>query len=133
MARFDRDEVETRIIKILAASLALTPGEIKPEARLVQDLGMDSLDFLDVLFSLEQEFGLPIRDPDFNRLLRPDKSELARSGEYLTAEEVSAMGPLLPMLAAAAVDQPVRRRDVYAFLTVDSLVRVVERKLADAA
>ncbi len=132
MARVGRDEIVTRIVNILAGSLALSPEEIKPEASLIRDLGMDSLDFLDVLFSLEQEFGLPIRDPDFNRVLRPDKSELARGGEFLTTEEVSGLAPFLPLLAAAAAVQPVRRRDVYAFLTVDSLVRVVERKLVDA-
>lgn len=130
MTQLGSDEVRAKVTKVLGVSLALEPEEIAPEARLVQDLGMDSLDFLDVLFSLEREFDVPIRDPALNRVLRPDKSELARKSEYLDAEEIAGLVPLLPALADAAARQPVRRQELFAYLTVESLTRVVKRKLA---
>ena len=130
MTQLGSDEVRAKVTKVLGVSLALEPEEIAPEARLVQDLGMDSLDFLDVLFSLEREFDVPIRDPALNRVLRPDKSELIRNSEYLDDEEIAGLVPLLPALADAAARQPVRRQELFAYLTVESLTRVVERKLA---
>lgn len=131
MGRSGSAEVRSRVVEILGQSLALAPEEIEPDSRLVADLGMDSLDFMDVLFSLENEFGLPVRDPSLNRVLRPDKSEMAQRSEFLEPAEVEALSELLPALAEAAARQPVRRKELLTFLTVDSLTRVVERKLAD--
>jgi acyl carrier protein len=131
MGQLGSEEVRRTIVRILGESLALTPEEIKPDSRLVADLGMDSLDFLDVLFSLETAFGLPIRDASLNRVLRPDKSEVAQPSEFLESAEIESLGQFLPGLAETAAQQPVRRKELFAFLTVDSLTRVVERKLVD--
>jgi len=121
--------IRSTIVQIVAASLAADPAKISADSRLINDLGMDSLDFLDILFQLEKKFGRTIRDADFNRLLRPDKSELAQAGEFLRPEEIERIAPIMPALAEAAVVNPVRRRELFTFLTIDTLVRMVERKL----
>ncbi len=47
-----------RTRKVVAECLCLELDEVQPESRLVEDLGAESIDFLDVLFNLEKEFDL---------------------------------------------------------------------------
>jgi len=90
---------------------------------------MDSLDFLDIMFCLESEFDMKIRDADFDRVLRPDKSEAALEGEFLTDEEINRLAPIIPLLDDAAKIKKVPRSDLFSFVTVETLVTMVNRKV----
>lgn len=129
VSKFNEDFIREKVVAIIAGSLARPAEEVHSGARLIQDLGMDSLDFMDILFLLEKEFGQTVRDAGFNRILRPDKSELARAGEFLSQEETAGLAHLMPALAETAARQPVRRKELFTFLTVDTLVRIVSRNL----
>lgn len=48
--------IEERIITGLAKILKKQPGEIQKESRLIEDLMLDSLDTLDLIFRLEEEY-----------------------------------------------------------------------------
>jgi acyl carrier protein len=52
--------VEERIITGLAKILKKQPSEVQKEARLIEDLQIDSLDTLDLIFKLEEEFDIEI-------------------------------------------------------------------------
>jgi len=52
--------VEERIVTGLAKILKKQPSEIRKEARLIEDLEVDSLDALDLIFKLEEEFDIEI-------------------------------------------------------------------------
>jgi len=52
--------VEERIITGLAKVLKKKPSEVQKEARLIEDLDIDSLDTLDLIFELEEEFNIEI-------------------------------------------------------------------------
>jgi acyl carrier protein len=52
--------VEERIITGLAKILNKQPSEVQKEARLIEDLEIDSLDTLDLIFELEEEFNIEI-------------------------------------------------------------------------
>jgi acyl carrier protein len=52
--------VEERIITGLAKILNKQPSEVQKEARLIEDLEIDSLDTLDLIFELEDEFNIEI-------------------------------------------------------------------------
>jgi acyl carrier protein len=52
--------VEERIITGLAKILNKQPGQIQKESRLIEDLEIDSLDTLDLIFKLEEEFDIEI-------------------------------------------------------------------------
>jgi acyl carrier protein len=122
------DEIREKVVRALGRSLALAPETIQDDARLVDELGMDSLDFLDLTFALESQMALKLRDAEFDQLLRPAKAA-ASMGEFLTDAEVLRLAPFVPALASAAQGRPIPRADVYRFLTVRSLVRMVARRL----
>jgi len=122
-------EIENKIMGVLSNSLALVPDQITKNSRLISDLGMDSLDFLDIMFSLESEFKTKIKDREFDRVLRPDKSEAALQAEYLTDREIERLADILPALKEASLKEKVPRNSFFTFVTVDTLVKMVCRKL----
>jgi len=122
-------EIEKKIIDVLCSSLALLPGQINRNSRLITDLGMDSLDFLDIMFSLESAFKSKIKDRDFDRVLRPDKSEAALREEYLTETEIERMSGILPELKEASLKEKIPRNAFFTFVTVDTLMKMVCLKL----
>ena len=55
-------EIEEKVIQVLAGMLHKDNGEIRPDSRLVEDLEMDSFTAVELLFELEDEYGLEIPD-----------------------------------------------------------------------
>jgi acyl carrier protein len=57
---FDREAVFEKLRGILVEVLSIRPGEVAPAARIVEDLGAESIDLLDLRFRLERTFGFQI-------------------------------------------------------------------------
>jgi acyl carrier protein len=54
--------VKERVIEIVAEQLGVNKDQITPETSFVQDLGADSLDTVELVMELEEEFGINIPD-----------------------------------------------------------------------
>ena len=54
------EEVLSKVSATLVEALNIDEDEIKPESTLTGDLGAESIDFLDIVFRLEREFGIKI-------------------------------------------------------------------------
>ena len=61
------ENVEQRVKKIVAEQLGANEAEIKNESSFVEDLGADSLDTVELVMALEEEFGLDIHDEDADK------------------------------------------------------------------
>ena len=57
-----------RLKKIVVEQLGVDEEEVKPEASFVDDLNADSLDLVELIMSLEEEFGMEISDEDAERI-----------------------------------------------------------------
>ena len=123
------DKIREKVIRALCISLAIEPDEVRDDSRLIDELGMDSLDFLDIMFSLEKDFNMKIRDADFDRVLRPDKSEASLENEFLTHEEISQLAPIMPALKDAAQNGKIMRKEIFSFITLETLIKMVEEKI----
>jgi acyl carrier protein len=55
---------EDRLKKIIADQLSVSEDEVVPEASFIDDLNADSLDLVELIMSLEEEFGVKISDED---------------------------------------------------------------------
>ena len=124
---FNQEEIRTFVIQALAKSLTRNPEGIQTTDTLINDLGLDSLDFLDLMFALEKHFKVKIRDAAFDRLLKPTQNEALPP--HLTTEEIQAMRPLIPGLEKRAQEGVIPRNSVISLMTVDSLVNMVTIKL----
>ncbi|MBO4587407.1 MAG: acyl carrier protein [Bacteroidales bacterium] len=57
----NRQEIENAVKQFLVEDLELDAENIKPEARLKEDIGIDSLDFVDIVVIVEERFGFRIK------------------------------------------------------------------------
>ena len=64
MAAFD----ENKVREIIAKELEVDIKQLQPEAKFIEDLGADSLDIVELVMALEEEFGLDIPDEDADKL-----------------------------------------------------------------
>ena len=53
-----------KVIELLASQLNIAKDKIKADSKLIEDLGADSLDMVEMLMTLEEEFGISIPDED---------------------------------------------------------------------
>jgi acyl carrier protein len=60
--------VEEKVRNIIVEQLGVDAGEVKSEAHFVDDLGADSLDVVELVMALEEEFSLEISDEDAEKL-----------------------------------------------------------------
>ncbi len=123
------DIIREKVIHAVCISLAIEPDEVRNDSRLIDELGMDSLDFLDIMFSLEKDFNMKIRDADFDRILRPDKSDDSLENEFLTHQEIAQLAPIMPALKDAAQNGKVPRKEIFSFITLETLIKMVEEKI----
>ncbi len=57
-----------KITEVIADKLGVEPSKITPEAKFVEDLGADSLDTVELVMQLEDEFNLEIPDEEAEKL-----------------------------------------------------------------
>lgn len=61
-------DVETRVKEIIVEQLGVDPAEVNTAASFVNDLGADSLDTVELVMALEEEFGLEIPDEEAEKI-----------------------------------------------------------------
>jgi len=62
------ENLEERVKKIITEQLAVDVSEVIPKAQFVQDLGADSLDTVELIMALEEEFDIEIPDEDAEKI-----------------------------------------------------------------
>ena len=72
--------VEEKVKHIIVEQLGVDEEEVKAEATFVDDLGADSLDVVELVMALEEEFGLEISDEDAEKL-----SSVKQAVDYIQA------------------------------------------------
>jgi acyl carrier protein len=59
---------QEKITEIIVEQLGVKPEEVTPEASFIDDLGADSLDTVELVMALEEEFGVEIPDEDAEKI-----------------------------------------------------------------
>ena len=60
---------ENKVRDIIVEQLGVSPDAVKPEAKFTDDLGADSLDTVELIMALEEEFGVEIPDEEAEKIL----------------------------------------------------------------
>jgi acyl carrier protein len=60
--------IEARVRSIIADQLGISEEEIKPESKFIEDLGADSLDIVELIMAMEEEFQTEIPDEEAEKI-----------------------------------------------------------------
>lgn len=60
--------VDAKVKKIIMEQLGVEESQVRPEAKFIDDLGADSLDTVELVMALEEEFGLEIPDEEAEKI-----------------------------------------------------------------
>ncbi len=73
--------VADKVKKIIAEQLGVSEDQITDEAKFIEDLGADSLDQVELIMALEEEFGADIPDEDAEKM-----TTVGKAVEYITGQ-----------------------------------------------
>lgn len=126
----NREEIYKAMRSLVADSLALKEDEIQPQCRLTDDLGADSLDFIDIIFGIEKKFEVKVRDGELDFISRLDFSspKVMRQG-YLTLETIQRLTKRLPALEQVQDPAKVTPAQLFSLITIETLCIMVEEEL----
>jgi acyl carrier protein len=62
------EDIQQKITKVIVEKLGVTEDQVKPEAAFIDDLGADSLDQVELVMALEDEFDIEIPDEEAEKL-----------------------------------------------------------------
>jgi acyl carrier protein len=125
------DDLLATVRRCVADSLALPQSDLSLESRLVDDLGADSLDFVDIVFMLDRELDIRVRETEFNFLTRLDfSSPEVMKGAHLTEPVVDRLAGFLPALRSVRDRTKVTPRELFSLITVESICLVCQQALA---
>ncbi len=123
-----KEEIFATVAEVLVDSLAVDEEEVTREATLVDDLGAESIDLLEIVFNLEKKFDVKI---DRSELIPED---LFTNPEYvvegkLTPAGLAVLEERLPNANLDAFKANPLVQNISKILTVEDLCNVVEQKL----
>ena len=126
-----RDEIYEKVTEVLEDALGVDEDEVTPDARLTEDLGAESIDFLDISFKLEQAFEFKIPQGEmFPENVAQDPTYVQDGKVTETGlEELQKKLPHFDFSEFARDPELTKIGDVF---TVESIVKYVERKLETA-
>jgi len=126
-----QQEIFDALVPLVREVTGARPDQIRMTSVLMEDLGAESLDLLDLTFLIEERFGITIEANEFERRARaciPD-GVYERDG-FLTDAALAELRRALPEVSAARLVSGLRKVELPALLPVSVFVRLIETKLA---
>ena len=118
-------DIETATCRIVAESLGKSEGDVKLSSVLMSDLGAESLDFLDIVFRLEREFGIQITRGEMEKASRGEMSaEEFAPGGVLSEKGLARLRELMPE-AADRIKPGLRPNMILTLFSVQTFANMV--------
>lgn len=130
MATMSRDEIFKKVQEVLVDALSVDEEEVTPDAVIRDDLGAESIDFLDIQFRLEKEFDIKIPKGEMMPEDLAGNPDFVQDGKITDAglAELKSRMPHADFKDLSAGDD---LEEMSKLFTVDAVINYVERKLAE--
>ncbi len=127
-----RDEIYDKVKAVLVDALGVDDEEITPSAIIKDDLGAESIDFLDIIFRLEKAFGIKIpRGEMMPENLASDPNLV--QNDTITPAGIEALKSKMPHSDFTEFEKDPKVDNLSKLFTVDAIVNYVEQKLKQPA
>ena len=63
------DNIQEKVTEIIVDQLGVSADQVKPESKMIEDLGADSLDAVELVMAVEEEFGIEVPDDEAEKLI----------------------------------------------------------------
>jgi acyl carrier protein len=132
-----RDEIYAKVQGVLVDALGVDAEEVTPKATLREDLGAESIDFLDIVFRLEKAFTVdpakPFKIPR-GELFPDDLPALMNDERYvndgkITPEGLTELKKRMPFSDFTEFDKNPSMETASSLLTVDTVVNYMQSKI----
>jgi acyl carrier protein len=124
-----QEEIYTKVSATLVEALNVDEEDIKPTATLQGDLGAESIDFLDIVFRLEREFGIKIpRGELFPESIFQGDPEFVQDGR-VTEKGLAELRARMPFADLSAFEKDPRVSGISDLFTVQMIARYIQGKL----
>jgi acyl carrier protein len=125
-----QEEIYSKVSATLVEALNVDEDEIKPSATLQGDLGAESIDFLDIVFRLEREFGIKIpRGELFPESIFQGDPDFVKDGK-VTPKGIHELETRMPYADLADFKKDPTLENIGNLFTVELIVRYIQSKLA---
>jgi acyl carrier protein len=126
----ERPEIIEHIRQTIADSCGIDEAEIEPSATLFNDLGITSIDLVDILFGLESIFGVELKVSDIEARSRSELGGIPfEVNGVITREGLEVLRRSLPQLPPEKLVPGLTMYDITNLITVDILCTMVHLKL----
>ena len=124
-----QDEIYSKVSATLVEALNVDEEDIKPTSTLQGDLGAESIDFLDIVFRLEREFGIKIpRGELFPESIFQGDPELVQDGR-VTPKGLEELQSKMPFADLTQFEEDPEVGNLSNLFTVDLIARYIQGKL----
>src|SRR5947208_14392938 len=125
----NQDEIYTKVSATLVEALNVDEEEIKPTSTLQGDLGAESIDFLDIVFRLEREFGIKIpRGELFPESIFQGDPDFVQNGR-VTEKGLDELRSRMPFADLQRFESNPEVGAISDLFTVEMITRYIEGKL----
>jgi acyl carrier protein len=125
-----QEEIFTKVSATLVEALNVDEEDVKPSSTLQGDLGAESIDFLDIVFRLEREFGIKIpRGELFPESIFQGDPELVQNGR-VTEKGLTELRTRMPFADLKQFEQDPELSHLSDLFTVDLIARYIQGKLS---
>src|SRR6185312_9342011 len=125
-----QEEIYSKVSATLVEALNVDEEDIKPTATLQGDLGAESIDFLDIVFRLEREFGIKIpRGELFPESIFQGDPEFVQNGK-VTAKGLAELRTKMPFADLSRFEKDPQVSNLSDLFTVALITRYIQGKLS---
>ena len=127
-------EVFEKVRSCFVEALGVEPEEVTLKSKVIDDLGAESLDFLDIAYRLEQQFKIKIPRGDIKQKSQEGlgASEWEKEG-LLTEKALVKIREVMPEVDPTAVKSGLRAKDIPKLFTVETFYNMVVKLIAETA
>jgi acyl carrier protein len=125
-----KDEIVEKVIDVIAESTGFEKEKISPSSTLFDELSINSIDMVDILYTLEMEYDISLKISDLERDSREEmEGKPFEIDNVITEEGLVVLAKKLPEIPKEKLVPGLTVNEIVKLITVETLARMVHIKI----